>query len=445
MKNAEQKDLRRALGVRDALAIVAGSMIGTGIFLKTAPMAQLLGSPFWVIVAWFVAGTLSFLGALTYAELGALFPHSGGGYLYMREAYGRLPGFLAGWISFWILFPGSIAAYAVAAATFLSGVMPGTGSLTAPVLILIFSAVNCLAVSFGGFFQSVLTFLKVVLIVGLALAVFSFTSPVSAPASELSAPHFTFGAFGLATLAALWAFDGWEGVSRIGGEIRQPQRNIPIALLLGILIVFTLYAVLNLAYFWALPVSEIANANSAAYPNALPVATKAVQSFLGGRGIAVLSAILVISALGAMNGSIMTSARVPFAMARDGLFFSFLSHVSPRTQVPVRAVWIQALVAAALAATGTFDQLTNYVVFSAWIFYGLTGCAVFIFRKRLPDIPRSFRVPGYPWVPALFVFLAAVLVINTILESPHDSFIGMGMILSGVPVYLLFFTRKSEN
>lgn len=437
--NSEDQKLKRALGLRDALAIVVGSMIGTGIFLKTAPMTQLLGSPFWVIMAWFAAGVLSFLGALTYAELGALFPQSGGGYLYIREAYGRLAGFLAGWISFWIVFPGSIAAYAVAAATFMSGIFSAEYiKYVAPGLIALFAALNCLAVSFGGFVQSLLTGIKVAVIAGLMLAIFFFaphtTTESAAPLGQL-----TFGAFGLATLAALWAYDGWEAISRIAGEVRDPQRNVPLSLVFGILTVFGLYSLLNVAYFWALPIAEVANSNSTAYPDAFPVATKAVWGFLGSHGVQILSAIFVVSTVGALNGCIMTSARVPFAMSRDRLFFSFLSKVSPRTRVPVRAVWTQALVAVLLAATGTFDQLTNYVVFSAWIFYGVTGYAVFIFRKKRSGVTPPFRVPFYPWTPALFVVLAAVLVINTLIEAPTDSLIGLGLILTGVPVYLIFF------
>jgi APA family basic amino acid/polyamine antiporter len=433
----ERESLKRALGLRDGLAIVAGSMIGTGIFLKTAPMTQALGSPFWVIAAWFAAGVLSLLGAITYAELAAMFPEAGGGYVYIREAYGRMPAFLAGWVSFWILFPGSIAAYAVAASTFLNGVVPVGGSAAAVGvgLIAVFAALNCLAVSFGGLVQSLLTGIKIALIVLLALGVFFFAGPGPATGGAAASGALTVGAFGLATLSALWAFDGWEAVARIAGEIRDPQANLPRSLVLGVLAVFGLYALLNAAYFWALPVSEIANANSQAFPEALPVATKATLSFLGARGVQALSAVFVISTLGAMNGCIMTSARIPFAMARDGLFFSFLSKVSPRTHVPVRAIWMQALVACVLALSGTFDQLTNNVIFSAWIFYGLTGFGVFIFRKRFPDFPRPFRVPGYPWVPALFVLMAAGLVVNTLVESPYESLVGVALILTGLPVY----------
>lgn len=442
----ENGGLSRALGLRDSLAIVIGSMIGTGIFLKTATMTQLLGSPTWVIAAWFAGGVLSFVGALTYAELGAMFPEAGGGYSYIREAYGPLAAFLAGWVSFWILFPGSIAAYAVAASTFMTGVFPSAHlNHTVPLaLITVFAAINCLAVSVGGMVQSVLTGIKIALIVVLAIAVFYFgPAPSNASAAPLTAAM-GFGVFGLATLSALWAYDGWEAIARVAGEIKNPQRNLPLALLLGILIVFGLYTLLNLAYFFALPVTEVASSNSSAYLEAMPVATKAVMGFLGARGIRALSAVFVISTLGAMNGCIMTSARIPFAMARDGLFFKFLSVVSPRTRVPVRAVWTQALVAGLLALTGTFDQLTNNVVFSAWIFYGLTGYAVFVLRRSRPDLIRPFRVPLYPLTPAAFVLLAGALVVNTLIESPFESVIGVGLILTGLPIYYLFY-RNAEK
>lgn len=442
--STKRSELVRALGLRDSLAIVVGSMIGTGIFLKTSSMTQDLGSPFWVIMAWLAAGVLSLLGAMTYAELGARFPHAGGGYVYIREAYGRLPAFLAGWVSFWIVFPGSIAAYAVASAAFISGAFSTQEySLWISLgLIAFFSTVHMAAVSFGGLVQSLMTAVKVALVLGVAVAIFAFAPQTVASVNEWSSGSLTLGAFGMATLSALWAFDGWEAIARVGGEIRNPQKNIPLSLVLGILIVFGLYALTNLAYFWALPINEIKTANSGAYPEALPVATKAVMGFMGTTGVQVISVIFVISTLGAMNGCVMTSARVPYAMAKDGLFFKFLSKVSPRTHVPIRAIWIQALVASLLAISGTFDQLTNYVVFSAWIFYGLTGFTIFVFRRSKKSQAPTFRVPGYPYVPALFVTMAVMLVIVTIVQNPVESMIGLALILAGVPVYLALYRKN---
>lgn len=440
------ESLQRSLGLRDSLAIVIGSMIGTGIFLKAASMTQAVGSAFWVTIAWLIAGVLSVLGAMTYAELGTLFPQAGGGYVFVREAYGRLPAFLAGWISVWIIYPGSIAAYAVGASTFMSGVLPldqlGGPGVVSAALIIFFGALNCLAISFGGAVQSILTGIKILLIAGLTLGIF-ILAPAAVNVAEVSNVVPTMGALGIATLAALWAFDGWEGIARVAGEIRNAQRNIPLALILGTLAVFTLYCCLNLAYFWALPVSEIATANSTDFPSAPPVAAKAASSFLGASGLQILSIVFLISTIGAMNGSIMTSARVPFAMARDGLFFRFLSHLSPRTKVPVRAIWAQVTISIILALSGSFDQLTNYVVFSAWIFYGITGAALFVFRKRHVTSQNTFRVPGYPWVPIIFILMAIVLVVNTLIESPKESLVGVVMIFSGLPFYYLFFREKT--
>ena len=439
---SETTHLERSLGLRDSLAIVIGSMIGTGIFLKAAPMTQAVGSVFWVTIAWLIAGVLSVLGAMTYAELGALFPQAGGGYVYVREAYGRLPAFLAGWISVWIIYPGSIAAYAVAAATFASGILPvnllGGPSVVSIGLILFFGALNCLAISFGGAVQSFLTGIKILLIAGLTLGIF-FLAPAAHAVAETATAAPTMGALGIATLAALWAFDGWEGISRVAGEIRNAQKNIPLALIIGTLAVFLLYCCLNWAYFWALPVSEIVSSSSTQFPLAPPVAAKAASSFLGERGLQLLSVVFLISTIGAMNGTVMTSARVPYAMARDGLFFRFLSHLSPHTKVPVRAIWAQVSIAIVLALSGTFDQLTNYVVFSAWIFYGITGAAIFVFRKRHVANSTIYRVPGYPWVPIIFIAMAITLVITTLIESPKESLIGVAMILSGIPFYFLFF------
>ncbi|HAG90750.1 MAG TPA: hypothetical protein DCL41_02700 [Bdellovibrionales bacterium] len=439
--------LVRALGLRDSLAIVIGSMIGTGIFLKTTSMVQEVGAMHWVLLAWFVAGVLSLLGAFTYSELGAMFPEAGGTYVYLREGYGPLPAFLSGWVSFLVISPGSIAAYAVASVTFLNGYEWIREHQSFVVIGLIggFSLLNGLAVSFGGRVQSFFTGLKIAMVLLIALAIFyhvpsqeSFLFSKSQSGGVL-----TWSGFGMATLAALWAYDGWDAIARVGGEILRPQRTLPLALIFGILTVFGLYALINVAYFWALPLSEIQNANSSLYPEALPVATKAVMSFMGDSGVQILSFVFLISTLGAMNGSILTSARVPYAMAKDQLFIRFLAKLSPHTHVPVRAIWFQSGLAMVMALSGTFDQLTNYVVFSAWIFYGFTGITLFVFRKKKPDLKRDFKVPGYPLVPALFVGMSLLLVINTLMESPFESFIGLCFLLSGIPAYF-FFKPKIE-
>lgn len=440
------KELFRGLSLVDAASIVVGSIIGTGVFLKTSTMANLVGNPLMVLLIWVVAGLLSLAGALAYAELGSMMPDAGGEYVYLKKGYGDLWAFLYGWMRFWIGSPGSIAAYAVGAMTFLSssvdltfvGGRPGASV----VVIILFSAINCLSVAVGGRLNSIMTGLKLTMILGLSLGVFVFSK-------EGSITHFFesngaggefagWAAFGSATLAALWAYDGWNNLPMVAGEIKNPQRNIPLSLGLGMVVILSIYLIANLAYFYALPFTEILTSNSDAYPDALPVAAKAAMTFMGKSGITILSAAFVFSALGAMNGSIMTGARVPYAMARDGLFFKKLANVNQATLVPMASIIVQGIVSMILALSGTFDQLTNYVVFSAWIFYAMVTGVVFVLRKRLPDANRSYKTLGYPFVPIIFIILASLLLLNTVIESPYESLVGLSFICLGVPFYFIF-------
>lgn len=440
------KELVRGLTLVDAASIVVGSIIGTGVFLKTSTMSSLVGNPWMVIVIWVVAGLLSLAGALAYAELGSLMPDAGGEYVYLKEGYGDIWAFLYGWMRFWIGSPGSIAAYAVGAMTFMSGVMDmsivGGKASASIIVIIIFSSLNCLSVAFGGRLQAIMTGLKLLIIIGLSGGIFFLSEGGTISHFNETAPSFSgfagWSAFGAATLAALWAYDGWNNLPMVAGEIKNPQRNIPLSLGLGMLVILAIYCVANLAYFYALPFTEVLTSNSDAFPDALPVATKAAMTFLGTSGITILSAAFVFSALGAMNGSILTGARVPYAMAKDGLFFKQLANVNDVTLVPVVSIIIQGIVSMLLALSGTFDQLTNYVVFSAWIFYAMVTGVVFVLRKKRPDAHRSYKTFGYPVVPVVFIILAILLLINTVWTSPKESLIGLGFILSGIPVYFIF-------
>jgi APA family basic amino acid/polyamine antiporter len=445
------KELVRGLTLVDAASIVVGCIIGTGVFLKTATMATLVGSPTMVLVSWIVAGLLSLAGALAYAELGSLMPNAGGEYVYLKEGYGDLWAFLYGWMRFWIGSPGSIAAYAVGGMTFMSGMVDleivGGKAAAAVGVIVLFSSLNCFSVAFGGKVQAVMTALKLLIIIGISLGIFFLSD--SASMSHLSETDSTitsvsgWSAFGAATLAALWAYDGWNNLPMIAGEVKNPQRNIPLSLGLGMLTILAIYGVVNVAFFYALPFQEVLTANSKFFPDALPVATKAALTFLGTSGVTILSAAFVFSAIGAMNGSIMTGARVPYAMARDGLFFKQLGSVNAKTFVPVFSIIVQGIVSILLAISGTFDQLTDYVVFSSWIFYAMVTGVVFVLRKRLPDAPRSYKTLGYPVIPIIFIVLAIMLLINTVFTSPKESCIGLGFILAGIPVY--FWFKKSKN
>lgn len=443
--------LVRGLSVVDATSLVVGTIIGTGVFLKSATMAQQVGSPNWVLIAWIVSGLLSLAGALTYAELGAMFPRAGGEYVYLKEAYGNVPAFLYGWTRFWIAGPATIAAYAVGAATFLDGAVSlealggkvGVGFY----FILFFSCLNCLQVSVGGRAQSLITGIKLLMMLGLIFGVLFFSE--SASFSNLTAPEnatpITITGFGLAMLSALWAYDGWNNLPMAAGEVKNPSRNVPLSLILGVLIVLVIYLTVNFGYFLALPFQEVISANSDLDPNALPIATKAALSFLGPAALAVVSIGFVISALGAMNGSVLTGARVSYAMASDQLFFKELGFVHPKTSVPVVSILFQGTIASAMAFMGSFDQLSNYVVFSSWIFYGLVCSAVFRLRKTQPHAERPYKTLGYPFVPAVFVMVSLFLIGNTIWTMPVDTGIGIVLIALGVPVYYIFrgFWKKA--
>jgi APA family basic amino acid/polyamine antiporter len=444
--------LKRGLGFKESISIVVGTIIGTGIFMKSGIMSQTLGSPMMVLLAWVVAGLLSLAGALTYAELGSLFPKAGGEFTYLQETYGELPAFLYGWMRFWIGTPGSIAAYAVGAATFLSPLFGGFNESTIAAVsvafVVVFSSVNCLSVKSGGLVQVFMTALKVLMIATLIFGCFFLSGGSSHGFSTPTEWAWRgWSAFGTALVAALWAYDGWNNLPMASGEVKDAQRTVPKALVLGMVVILLIYGAINVAYFYALPFGEVLTARSPMNSGAhvLPVATKAAQTFLGVGGIAFLSFAFAISALGAMNGSILTGARVPFAMAREKLFFKQLGYVSPQSHSPVVAILIQGAWACVLALSGKFDQLTDYVIFGSWMFYSLCAAAVIVLRVRKPDLVRGYKTPGYPFVPIIFIVVALCLLVNTLITSPRESGIGLIIIGVGVPVYWFAFRKQKRN
>jgi APA family basic amino acid/polyamine antiporter len=350
---------------------------------------------------------------------------------------------------FWVASPGSIAAYAVGGATFLAGThIPGIICCRTPLavsFIIFFTGLSCLSVRFGGCVQSLVTLLKIVIIIGLTLGIFVFSSTGSwshfVPHASGAWPG--FASFGTAVLAALWAYDGWNNMPMVAGEIQNPQKSIPLSLIIGVGGVMLIYTLANIAYVYALPFDELLNANSKLHPEGLPAATKAAEGFLGASGTVLLSAAFFISAIGALNGSILTSSRIPYAMATENMMPRFLAAVNTRTHVPVRSVILQGVWASVLAASGTFDQLTDYVVFAGWVFYALAAISLIIFRFRIPNAPRGYRVPAYPWLPLAFAGTALALLINTLMVSPRESLAGLLFIASGVPVF--FWMRRSSK
>lgn len=448
---ASEGGLKRGLGFKESLSIVVGTIIGTGIFMKSGIMSQTVGSPGVVLLAWLVGGLLSLAGALTYAELGSLFPKAGGEFTYLRETYGELLAFLYGWMRFWIGTPGSIAAYAVGAATFLAALFGGFSETTliavSIAFVVTFTLVNCLSVKSGGTVQVFMTALKILMIATIVFGCF-FLSGGSSHGFATPADWSWRGwsAFGTAMVAALWAYDGWNNLPMAAGEVRDAQKVVPKALVVGTLIILLIYGALNIAYFYALPFGEILSARSPlnSGANVLPVATKAAQTFLGAGGIAFLSFAFAISALGAMNGSILTGARVPYAMAQEKLFFKQLAYVSPKSHSPVVAILIQGTWACLLAVSGRFDQLTDYVIFGSWMFYALCAAAVIILRVKRPNLERGYRTPGYPFVPIVFVIVAVCLLVNTLITSPRESGIGLLIIGVGIPVYWFAFRKQKQ-
>jgi APA family basic amino acid/polyamine antiporter len=460
--------LVRGLSLTSTTSLVMGAMIGTGVFFKAAVMVQQVGSPLLVLAAWAVAGVLSLAGALIYAELGAMLPHAGGEYVFLRTAYGPGIAFLDGWMRFVVVAAGN-AALGVGCISFLSGLVPlnavwiernftvfglathwqlGERELAAVALVLFFGFLNCAGVVFGGRVQLLLTAAKVL---GIALIVVgAFVLAKTGSTANFQRPPDVpawcgFSAFGAAVISALWACDGWAFMPMVAGEVKNPGRNVPRGLMIGVLSVLSLYTLVNLAYFYAMPLQEVATANSTAHRDALPVAAKAAQSFLGERGAAIASILFMISAIGALNGVTLSTARVPFAMARDGLFWERFGKLTERSRVPAWALIVFSVWSAVLALSGTFDQLSNVTVFSMWVFYALGGVSVFVLRRKLPDAPRPYRTLGYPLVPLLFVLAAVWLVVNTLLTSPLEAIAGLGLIALGWPVYLAYSNRSATS
>jgi APA family basic amino acid/polyamine antiporter len=463
----EKSQLIRGLTLRDTTALVVGTIIGTGVFLKTAKMSQAVGSPELVLLAWLAAGLLSLAGALTYAELGAMLPKAGGEYVYLREAYGNFPAFLFGWMRIIIGSAGSIASFGVAFALFLSAIVPldtvwmertfkvfgkeinwqfGTKQIVAVAIILFFSALNCMRVVFGGRIQSILTFGKVLGIIAIVIGVFFFAPAATWEnfrAPEGAAAWCGFSAFGAAMLGALWAFDGWNNMPMVAGEVKNPGRNVPWALFIGMAIVILVYGAINIAYFYALPFSEVITSSSSLHGNSLPVVSKAAKSFLGEYGPKFVSVAVLLSVIGVLNGSILTSARIPYAMAKDGLFFARFAKLNDKSSVPVAAIIMQGIWASLLSLSATFDQLTEGVVFAGMIFYASCCVAVFVLRRKMPEAPRPYRTIGYPVVPLLFVGVAVWLLINTVMTSRVESIAGLILISLGLPIY--FWHRRTAS
>jgi len=458
---------RRDLTLTHATSLVVGIIIGTGIFLKSATVAQAVGTPALVLAAWIAAGLVAMLGALCFAELGALLPHAGGEYVYLSRAYGEIPGFLFACNAF-VLGGAAVAAYGAAVAIFVADIHPlgqdwmvrsvhllggdyrfsfGARQLLAVAVIGVFAGINCAGVMLGGRVQAWLTAAKVLAIVGVALGVFLFSRTGSA--ANLLAPAGSgnggLSGFGAALFSALWAYSGWQFLPMAASEVHAPQRNLPRAIVGGTLLVLALYLMINTAYLYALPFWQVTSANSSAYPEAPSLAARAAQTFLGSHAASVAALIFLISTIGSMNGVILSAARVPYAAALDGLFFERFGRLSPASRVPVTALVLLALWGALLALSGSFDQLTNMAVMSYALFWIPVALAIPVLRRKLPHEPRPYRVPGYPLVPLLFAAIMAWIVVSALRSAPRESMATLVLILLGLPLYPLFRRRRARE
>ncbi|HEY9422823.1 MAG TPA: amino acid permease [Thermoanaerobaculia bacterium] len=450
--------LVRGLGTWDGALLTIGSIVGTGIFLTTSDMARVLPHTGLILLVWLAGGLLTLAGALTYGELGAMFPRAGGLYHFVKEAYGPLWGFLYGWTAFLVIMSGGIAALGVAFGEYLGSFVPffstrnvlasvpvgswtwtlSGGQVAAAVAILFLTAVNHLGLKEGAGLQNALTVLKIGSIVVLAILGLVVAAPVApdfhGPVGAI--PGGLLAAFGVAMIAALWTYDGWYGLTCSAGEMRDPGRSLPRGLILGTAAVALLYLLLNLVYTRALTIPAMAESPR--------IAETAAAALFGSGAARIVSAVVLVSTFGCLSATILYSSRIYLPMAEDGLFFRSLARVHPRHRTPVACLWAQTAWALILTFSGTYSQLYTYVVFASVVFHAMTAAAVFVLRRRQPDTPRPYRTWGYPLVPALFILACLLLIGNTLKESPVESLLGLGLVALGLPAYAMFRRRSAK-
>jgi APA family basic amino acid/polyamine antiporter len=439
-------ELKRDLGIWAALAIVVGTVIGSGIFRVPQAMILNVGSVRMVFLVWVVGGMLSLAGALTYAELAAALPGAGGEYVYLTEAYGPLWGFLYGWTQMWVAKSGSIATLATAFFEYTAHFVPQFetiwftagpfsikyGQVFALVLILLLGGINYLGVRIGGDVQVAVTAVKVALIAFVILAGLFYAHPASAAVVPAQAPP-VFAGFIAALVGALWAYDGWNNVGMVASEIKNPQRNLPLALIGGTLGVIAIYMLANWAYFRVLSPAEVGAHKL--------VAAEMMQRIGGSAGASAVSLAAMISIFAALNGSILTGARVPYAAARDGLFFRSAARVHPAFHTPGVSILMLSAWSSILVLSGKYEELFDFVIFGSWILYAMATASVFVLRHKRPDLPRPYKTFGYPAVPLLFLAGATVLEVSTLWTKPRESIAGIVLILLGLPFYFYWKNR----
>ena len=432
--------LPRRLGLMSATAILVGTTIGSGIFRVPATIAGQVGTVGSIALLWIVGAIVAVFGALTLAELAALYPRSGGIYVFLREAYGPLPAFLFGWTELLVIRPSALGALAILFAEYTGHFFPQLGTIGQRVLaalaIAVLAATNVRSIDWGAVVANVTTVAKAGALIGVALLVFIFGDmSTGALAQPISWSPTTWGGFGVALISVMWAYDGWADLTFVSGEVRDPERTLPRALLGGVAIIVLIYLVVNLAYLWVLPVDQMVGARL--------VAADAASKIFGAAGAGVISALVMLSAFGALNGSTLTGPRILYAMADDRLFFKPIAHVHPKFRTPDAAIILCSVLGIAYVSIRGFERLANDFILGIWPFYALAVGAVFILRRKHPDVERPYRTLGYPLVPLVFLLASVLMLANSLIRDPKPTLIDFGIILIGIPVY--YWWRKSAR
>ncbi len=429
--------LARRLGVFDATMLVMGGIIGSGIFVNPAEVARHVTTPFLIVGVWILGGIVALAASFVYAELAARRPEVGGQYAYLRDAYGPMPAFLYGWALLLVIQSGGMAAVAITFARYFGNLVPLAlpDSIVGVGVLAVLTAINCMGVRSGSNVQSALMVLKILAIVGLVLAGLLFAPAAHSVRSPSAAPLSTLAAIGAAMTPVMFSYGGWQTSSFVAGEMRDPKRDLARGLLLGVAGVVLLYSLVALVCVYALGPSALANSKTPA--------TDVMRLALGSKGATFIAIGVTISTLGFLSQGMLTAPRVYFAMAEDGLFFRSVARVSAKTRVPIMAIILQGVASAVIALSGTYGQILSYVVSVDFIFFGLTGLALFVFRNRDPDQRPTFRAPLHPITTGLFVFACFATVIATVVNNPVNSLIGYAILAAGIPACLYWQRKKA--
>ncbi|MFY7828092.1 MAG: APC family permease [Flectobacillus sp.] len=470
MQNSSENQgkLVRSIGLSSAVVLVISSVIGTGVFKKIAPMSAELQSPGLVLTAWLVAGLISLAGTLSNAEVASMLADSGGDFVYYRKIYNRFFAFLFGWTNFAVIRTASIASIAYVFAQSLNSLVPIPNSspemsemsflglhfldnlgikFIAIALIIFLTYFNTKGLKLGEKLSNTLVTLMVIVMLGIIILGLTSSvgnwdylkqNSVKFNPEEMQGGTL-FKALALACLSAFWGYEGWNSVGYIGGEIKNPQRNLPLALTIGMIIIIAMYMMMNFVYLYILPIDEFIKIHET--KNGIG-AVAVVTHFLGSYGGVLISCLILVTTFNCTSSTILLASRLFYAMAHEKMFFKQVDYIHPKYNTPSKALTLQAVWASLLVLSGTFDQLTDMLIFAAFIFYGATTFGVFILRKKMPDAPRPYKVIAYPFVPAIFILFCIVLLVNTLMERPNEALIGLGLMATGLPFY--FYWKKGD-